>query len=356
VNPVNFGQKVTFDHRAIGRSQLSPSVWFVGKQPFNLPHLSDDLIRAEQALAASVKTGDEYMTSVAGHLLAAGGKRIRPALAIAASAALCGSVSDDVVLGGCSVELVHLGSLYHDDVMDEASTRRGTPSANVRFGNVVAILAGDFLLAKASEIAADLGTEIAGLLARTIGELCEGQVLELQDVWNIDRTVAQYLRSINGKTASLMATSTRIGALVCFNEGSAQREHVDALTDFGQRIGMVFQIVDDILDLVATDEQLGKPAGNDLVEGIYTLPVIHGLTDVRYGEELRANLGGPIERSDVDRVRKLVRSTSGVDHALTVAREYANQADAALLRLPQNDVTVALRGSGFRIIETIPAN
>jgi heptaprenyl diphosphate synthase len=348
-------ENVTFDAQATWCLYFSPSVGDVGKQPFNLPHLSEDLQRVELALAASVKTGDEYMSSVAGHLLAAGGKRIRPALAIASSAALTSAVTDEAIMGGCSVELVHLGSLYHDDVMDEASTRRGTPSANVRFGNVVAILAGDFLLAKASEIAADLGTEIAGLLARTIGELCEGQVLELQDVWNIDRTVEQYLRSINGKTASLMATATRIGGLVCLNQGLADRSHVDSLTEFGQRIGMVFQVVDDILDLVATDEQLGKPAGNDLVEGIYTLPVIHGLTDARYGEELRSNLGAAIERSDVDRVRKLVRSTAGVDHALTVAREYANQADAALLRLPQNDVTIALRGSGFRIIDSIPA-
>jgi heptaprenyl diphosphate synthase len=347
--------KVTFDSGTNDLAQSSPSFCYVGKQPFSLPGLSEDLQRVEVALADSVKTGDAYMTSVAGHLLAAGGKRLRPALAIASAGALTGSTHDDAIMGGCAVELVHLGSLYHDDVMDEAATRRGTPAANVRFGNVVAILAGDFLLAKASEIAADLGTEIAGLLARTIAELCEGQVLELQDVWNIERPLDRYLRSINGKTASLMATASRIGGLVCLNRGLAERPHVDALTEYGQRIGMVFQIVDDILDVVATDEQMGKPTGNDLVEGIYTLPVLHGLTDARYGEELRAELGGPIDRSDVDRVRKIVRLTTGVDHALTVAREYANQADAALLRLPQNDVTGALRGSGFRIIDSIPS-
>jgi heptaprenyl diphosphate synthase len=295
------------------------------------------------------------MTTVAGHLLSAGGKRFRPALAIASASALVGSVSDDVIMGGCSAELVHLGSLYHDDVMDEAATRRGTPSANVRFGNIIAILAGDFLLARASEIASDLGTEIAGLLARTISQLCEGQVFELQDVWNVDRTAEHYFRSIHGKTASLMATSSRIGALVVLNNGQADRTHVDALTEYGERIGMVFQIVDDVLDLVATDEQLGKPAGNDLVEGIYTLPVIHGLKDLRHGEELRSKLGAPIARAEVDRVRKVVQSTTGIDHALTIAREYANQADVALLKLPQNDVTGALRGSGFRIIDSIPA-
>ena len=150
------------------------------------------------------------MTDVASHLVTAGGKRLRPAMAVAAAHAGVGSASDDVILGSAAVELVHLGSLYHDDVMDEAATRRGVPSANIRFGNVVAILAGDFLLAKASEIAASLGTEVAGLLARTIGELCKGQVLELQSVFQADRTEEQYLASIDGKTASLLATSARI--------------------------------------------------------------------------------------------------------------------------------------------------
>lgn len=322
----------------------------MGKSPFSLPGLTDDLVRVEQALAESVKTGDEYMSTVAGHLIKAGGKRIRPALSIAAASAVVGHATNEAIMGGCSVELVHIGSLYHDDVMDEAQTRRGVTSANIRFGNVIAILGGDFLLAKASEIAASLGTEVAGLLAATIGELCQGQVLELQSVFQPDRTVDSYLKSIDGKTASLMATSCRIGALVT----EAPRPHIEALTQFGRRLGMVFQIVDDILDLVATDEQLGKPAGNDLVEGIYTLPVLHGLTDERFGEELRGLLGGPIERDDMQHVRKIVRSTTGVDHALTVAREYANQADKALLELPQNDVTVALRGSGFRLIDSIP--
>ncbi len=333
--------------RGFGGSWFSVRV--VGKLPFTLPSMSDDLVRVEHALADSVKTGDEYMTTVAGHLITAGGKRIRPALAIAASCAILGEATDDAIMGGSSVELVHIGSLYHDDVMDEAKTRRGVPSANIRFGNVIAILAGDFLLAKASEIAASLGVEVAGLLASTIGELCQGQVLELQTVFQADRTVESYLKSIDGKTASLMATSARIGALVT----NAPRAHIDALTEFGQRLGMVFQIVDDVLDLVATDEQLGKPAGNDLIEGIYTLPVLHGMLDEKFGEELRSHLGAPMEREEMEKVRKLVRSTKGVDHALTVAREFANQADKALLSLPQNDTTVALRGSGFRLIDSI---
>ena len=178
-----------------------------------------------------------------------------------------------MVLGGVAVELVHLGSLYHDDVIDEAVTRRGVESVNARWGNLRAILSGDLLLARASEIAASLGTEVAALLAATIGQLCEGEVLELQDAFQVDRTEASYLASIEGKTASLFSAAARIGALVA----DLPRDRRRAAHQLRQRYGTAFQIVDDMLDLVATDEQLGKPAGHDLVEGVYTLPVLRAL-------------------------------------------------------------------------------
>src|SRR5688500_17976200 len=199
---------------------------------------------------------DPFLSEVAGHLVSAGGKRIRPALTAAAALAGGSTVSDDVVQGGISVELVHIGSLYHDDVMDEADSRRGVQSVNSRWGNLRAILAGDFLLAKASEIAASLGTEVAGLLAATIGVLCEGEVVELDDAYDVARTEASYLRAIEGKTASLLSTACRIGGIV----GGLDRPDIERLTSFGLAYGMAFQIVDDVLDVVASDEQLGKPA------------------------------------------------------------------------------------------------
>src|SRR3954471_4885201 len=153
-----------------------------------LPDLDTELGRVEAALRSSVRTGDEFLGEVASHLIDAGGKRLRPTLAVAAAVAGGASVSDDVIQGSVSVELVHLGSLYHDDVMDDAEVRRGVQSVNARWGNLVAILAGDFLLARASEIAAGLGTEVAALLAATIGRLCEGQIGELQSAYNVDRT------------------------------------------------------------------------------------------------------------------------------------------------------------------------
>ena len=191
--------------------------------------------------------------------MAAGGKRLRPTLTLCAAYAAQGveAASDAAVTGSVSCELVHLGSLYHDDVIDEAETRRGVPSVNARWSNIVAILAGDYLLARASSLAASLGADVAGLLAATIGELCRGQVLELQHLFDVTRTEEAYSSAIEGKTAALFATSCRIGGMV----SDVDEPTLDALTRFGHHLGMCFQIVDDVLDLTASDEALGKPAG-----------------------------------------------------------------------------------------------
>ena len=201
-----------------------------------------DRDRVEAALLDAVRTRDAYLTEIASHLIVAGGKRLRPVMTVAAAQVGGQSpVSDEVILGGISCELVHLGSLYHDDVMDESPARRGVETVNAKWGNLQAILAGDFLLSRASEIAASLGNDIAGLLARTIGQLCEGQIEELRHTYDRTRTVPSYLVSIEGKTASLYSTSARIGGLLA---GLSPSE-VEALTNYGTAFGMVFQIVDD---------------------------------------------------------------------------------------------------------------
>src|SRR5476651_1310592 len=178
--------------------------------------LPDDLRRVEEALQAAVRVDDRFLGDVASHLLGAGGKRLRPTLTLCAAYAVAGESADaaNAVTGGASVELVHLGSLYHDDVIDEAETRRGVPSVNARWSNIVAILAGDYLLARASGLAASLGAPVAGLLAATIGELCRGQVLELQHLFDVGRSEEDYATAIEGKTASLFATACRIGGMV----------------------------------------------------------------------------------------------------------------------------------------------
>ena len=314
-----------------------------------LPSMEDDLVRTEQELLRVVAAEDDFLTEVASHLINAGGKRVRPGFAMAAAAALDPSGAPapiEVIRGGCAVELVHIGSLYHDDVMDDATTRRSVKSVNAEWGNLRAILAGDYLLGRASELAADLGTEVAGLLATTITQLCEGQILELESAYDPNRTVERYERSITGKTASLLATACRIGALV----GDIPRPVVESLTEFGMAYGMAFQVVDDILDIVATDEQLGKPAGNDLIEGIYTLPVIHALADDAVATDLRPLLTRNITLEQRDQARELIRASSGVRTALDVAQGWADKAAGTLTDLPDTPGAQALRAASDDLI------
>lgn len=288
--------------------------------------LTADLVRVEAALDDAVRSEDRFLGDVASHLLSAGGKRLRPVLTLCAAYAARGADSEahgDAITGAASVELVHLGSLYHDDVIDEAGTRRGVPSVNARWSNIVAILAGDYLLAKASELAASLGADVAGLLAATIGELCRGQVLELQHLFDTDRTEESYYSAIEGKTASLMASSCRIGGMV----SGVSPATLDALTRFGHHLGMCFQIVDDVLDVTRTEEELGKPSGNDLHEGVYTLPVIYALAG---SDELREILGRKLDRDDVERARLLVATPDVVDASTSAARAHVAKAIDAL--------------------------
>lgn len=304
-----------------------------------LDPLPSDLARVESALDDAVRSDDRFLTDVASHLLGAGGKRLRPALTLCAAYAARGSDESAhaaAVTGAASVELVHLGSLYHDDVIDEAGTRRGVPSVNARWSNIVAILAGDYLLAKASELAASLGADVAGLLAATIGELCRGQVLELQHLFDADRTEDSYYSAIEGKTASLMAAACRIGGMV----SNVSVPTLDALTRFGRHLGMCFQIVDDVLDVTRTDEELGKPAGNDLHEGVYTLPVIYALAG---SEELRGILGHKLDRSEIERARVLVATPEVVDAAMGAARSQVAKATDALAGADGLDATVCGR-------------
>jgi heptaprenyl diphosphate synthase len=323
-----------------------------GNPLLELDTVPADLVRVEDALRAAVRSDDPYLTEVASHLILAGGKRGRPAFAIGAAATarpMMDTVPQEAIQGGVSVELVHLGSLYHDDVMDEATTRRTVESVNAKWGNLQAILAGDFLLAKASEIAASLGTEVAGLLAATIGRLCEGQVLELQHTYNATRTEDAYLRSIEGKTASLFATASRIGAIT----SGQSRDRVEALTAFGIAYGMAFQIVDDILDIVATDEQLGKPAGHDLIEGVYTLPVIRALA--AGNEPLAAMLGAPLTLDEMHEARRLVRASGEIASSMQTALDYVRRADAALEPLGESEARIGLTGAATHLLTSVTA-
>jgi heptaprenyl diphosphate synthase len=319
-----------------------------------LPNAVSDKERVESTLLDVVHIAeDDYLTEISSHLIKAGGKRLRPLFAVACAGCTLPdgeSVNNNAVLGGVSVELVHIGSLYHDDVMDEAEMRRQVISVNARWGNLRAILSGDYLLAKASEIAAGLGVEVAGLLAATIAELCQGQVGELQTMYNVDRTEEQYFPSISGKTASLYAAACRIGGIVSGQE----RDAIDKLTEFGRLYGMAFQVIDDILDVIATDEQLGKPAGNDMLEGVYSLPVIHTLAWPE-GKLLRELLTDGLALEDRHAAIDIVRRGPGIESSMVVARDFGEQAKAILAEVSTNEVATALAGAVDHLLAGVAA-
>jgi heptaprenyl diphosphate synthase len=316
-----------------------------------LPQLEADLTRLEPLLRASVTTGDRFLDDVTTHLIDAGGKRLRPLLALVAATAGERPATEDDLLGGVAVELVHLASLYHDDVIDEATIRRNVESVNSRFGNLVAIVAGDYLLARSAAIAAGLGTEIAGLLAVTLGRLCQGQVTEVRSSFQTDRTEDDYFQAIAGKTAALAATSCRIGALT----GRASSEEVEAFTAFGRCFGMVFQLRDDVMDVVASEEELGKPAGQDLAEGIYTLPTLGALADPECGPELRSLLGAPLAEPERAKAREIVAGSPGIPGTVAVARRYAAEAAEAADGVRSSAVAAGLRRLTDSLLEGLTA-
>lgn len=297
----------------------------------------------ESRLLAVTESDDPFLTRIARHLLQSGGKRFRPLVAQIASE--IGPTRDHrAVEAGVSVELIHVGSLYHDDVIDQADTRRGAPSANHNWTNTLAILAGDFVLAKASEVAAEsLGEEGVILLARTYAELCEGQVAELQLAHDLDHGVDAYYNVIGKKTASLIRTSARLGAMAT----DADPGHVDTVAEWGWQCGIAFQLIDDVLDLVATSEFLGKPARSDIGEGTFTLPVLAALAG-RRGDSVRSLLEGgpPYETAAVDEVVAIVRNEGHVEEGIAEAESALRRAEKALEELPLTEAREVLRGLG----------
>ncbi len=300
--------------------------------------LAERMQVVEQALYSHVQSRTAYVTEAASHLLAAGGRRFRPLLVLLAAETGEQPDADGVIDAACVVELTHVGSLYHDDVMDEADLRRGADSANARWNNHVAILTGDFLFAKSSELTAGLGPDAVRIQAETFARLVEGQILET--VKPDGDALAHYLDVVAGKTGSLIATSARYGARF----GGASTEVEEALAAYGEIVGSAFQLSDDIVDIASESEELGKASGTDLREGVPTLPVLmaqqhQGPEHARLLELLDSDLSDDARRAEA---LTLLRAHP----ALTEAREYvvarAEEAKAHLRVLPEGPVRAAL--------------
>jgi heptaprenyl diphosphate synthase len=294
--------------------------------PARPPWLVEDMARLEELLFASAGASNLALVAEAStHLIKAGGKRLRPALVMISSrAGEPGLRATD--LAATAIELVHLATLYHDDVIDETETRRGVPTAHAKWGTDVAVLAGDYLFARGSALGADAGGEVPGILARAIAEVCEGQIAETESAGDPARPVDDFLETIDKKTGALFRASCDLGAATSGAPGELRR----ALVTFGSHLGLAFQMVDDLLDLTGDPKVTGKTPGTDLKEGVYTLPVLlacrrdPGLAGrLREGHRL------------LEDVLPVLEETGALDEAFDRARAEAAAARAALEALPE---------------------
>lgn len=307
------------------------------------------LEQVEHSLRAAVESDYPFVTETSRHLLDAGGKRFRSLVVLLAAGAAGAIDAPGVVPAAVAIELTHLSTLYHDDVIDAATLRRGAESANSRWGNTIAVLTGDFLFARASEITADLGAEATRILARTIAVLCQGEIRETVGPGADADAVEHYLRVVAEKTAALVATSARLGARLAGGDEAT----VALLTRYGDLIGIAFQLSDDLLDVMSDSAESGKTPGTDLREGVRTLPMLLALTaDDPGAQRLRQLVEGDL--SDPEQLAEaveLLRGHPAVDLARARLSAYAGQARAVLADLPDTPARAALEHLTRYVVE-----
>ena len=325
---------------------------------FGIPSLAPEL---EETIATSLGEVESILNSriqgkylfaneTSRHLIVAGGKRFRPLVTILGS--LVGDGPNDKVIKAAAVcELTHLATLYHDDVMDEAPLRRGVESANSRWGNSVAILTGDYLFAKMSQILAELGPEAVKLQADTFERLVIGQILETQGPASGSDPLEHYLQVVADKTGSLIATSLRFGAMFA----GCTREEIETLTIFGEKIGVAFQLADDVIDIASDSHESGKTPGTDLREGIPTLVTLNALkSDDPKDASLKLALSGPIKSEEkVQWVINELRNHKALTDSRLQLQVIAKEARAALGPLPISSATTALYSLCDLIIDRV---
>ena len=302
---------------------------------------SEGLERVEQLLRREVHSGYQFVTETSLHLIQAGGKRFRPLFTLLGAQMGPDPESDDVVRAAAVVELIHLATLYHDDVMDSATMRRGAESANSRWDNTVAILTGDFLFAHASRLVADLGPQAVRIIAETFAELVTGQMRETRGPHADEDPVEHYLSVIAEKTGSLIATAGRYGGMF----SGCTAEQTAALQRFGAIVGTAFQISDDVIDISSASEDSGKTPGTDLREGVHTLPMLFAMQgDGPDAARLRTLLAEPItDDAEVAEALVLLRRGDGIARARDVLAAQAKEAQRELDQLPSCPAADAMR-------------
>ena len=300
--------------------------------PVFAQRVRDGVARVEECISSELRGADDLMTEAVLHLFEAGGKRFRPLFTVLSAHVGPDPDNWEVTVAGAVIELVHLATLYHDDVMDEAQMRRGAPSANARWGNNIAILAGDYLFATASRLVSRLGPDAVRIVAETFAQLVTGQMRETKGTPPDDDAVSHYLKVVSEKTACLIAAAGRFGGTY----SGATDDQTERLGRIGGIVGTVFQISDDIIDIESDPDESGKLPGTDLREGVHTLPVLFALRETGPdADRLRELLDGPVtDDANVAEALALLRASGGIAAAKETVQQYAAQARAELSGLP----------------------
>lgn len=305
--------------------------------------LIDDMVRVEELLVRTAGASEHPLVhEPALHLMRAGGKRLRPALVMIS--ARSGSPAPSTDLAAAAIELVHLATLYHDDVIDQTEVRRGVPTTHARWGTEIAVLVGDYLFACGCGLGAEAGGEVPLILARAIAEVCEGQIVETDRLGDPLRPADDYLSTIRLKTAALFAAACELGA--CTSGASEAR---DALRSYGENLGFAFQIVDDLLDLVGDEAIIGKRPGTDLREGVFTLPVL--LAARRDPSFASALIAG---HRELEPALEALASTGALAQAEATAELYGQAAIAALDELAEDEWRLTLEKIAKGVLAQLP--
>lgn len=299
----------------------------------------------EKELELAVDSNSHLLNDASLHLLQAGGKRIRPVFVLLAGK--FGNYNIDVMKQvAVPLELIHMASLVHDDVIDDSEMRRGQPTVKAQWNNSVAMYTGDFILARALEYITEVDIpNVHDILSKTMIEVCRGEIIQIEDKYKLDQNLRDYLRRIKRKTALLISSSCELGALV----SGTDEKTAAHLRRFGYFIGMSFQIIDDILDFTSTDEELGKPAGSDFIQGNITLPVLFARNDKEIYKLLKDSLYKDLTDSERLHIVKVIRNSPAIKESKAISERYLNKALKELSYLPKSKANKTMRNIAFFI-------
>ncbi|MFO1444607.1 heptaprenyl diphosphate synthase component II [Bacillus sp. Bva_UNVM-123] len=300
--------------------------------------LNSDLSIIEEALEKTVQAESPILQQASLHLLQAGGKRIRPVFVLLAGK--FGNYDINMIKNvAVSLELIHMASLVHDDVIDDAELRRGKPTIKAKWDNRTAMYTGDYIFARALELITKIEKPFAHkILSDTLVELCIGEIEQIKDKYNYEQNVRNYFRRIKRKTAILIAVSCQLGAIAADVDENIHNK----LYRFGYYVGMSYQIIDDVLDFTSTEKELGKPAGGDLHQGNITLPVLFAMKDDQIRQEI-VKVNEHTKREEIERIIGLIKGSGAIEKSLQVSEQYLSKALATLSELPQNRAKKTLR-------------